>query len=131
MLVVHVSRGDFIEFRQGWVARKPCRSFVLLSTSCLFSQTLFLLVFKRLLDLLSDNLGKSAVNLASTIDAQTSVLLRNVVPQEDNVKDDCSDQREGRDDPNDESEEHSEKHDGLFTIGFGQCLKVDPELLKV
>lgn len=88
-------------------------------------------MFQCLLDLDTNNLLETAIDLAPAVYAQSSVLLRDIVPQEGEIEHHSSNERKGRDDPDDEGEKHGEKDHSLLMISIPKRADIDEKLFSI
>jgi hypothetical protein len=91
---------------------------------------LTLLIFNGLLYLVRHQPFQPLFDLALAVDAELSVALGDVVPEEDNIKDSGDDQAQSTENPDDEGEQHTAVNDTLHAILVEECSDVDPKLLK-
>lgn len=87
-----------------------------------------LLVLHRRPDLVLHNLLEPLIDLSPTVNAQSAVLLRDVVPQEHQVEDRRSDEAERGNDPDDQGEQHGAEDQRLLYVIIEQRFDVEKEL---
>jgi hypothetical protein len=90
--------------------------FSLLHCLCIRLQSLAFFLFDGLVDLDTDNLRQSAIDFAFTVSRKTSVGIRDIVPEEEDVEEHRKQERQSSKDPNDKCEGHARKNDGLLML---------------